>query len=71
MKEGVKPYWGPTKTLKTPEDVRGAIETEVRLFGSKKVPTIAKAIRSVEMGFQHDVKPMFKGCNHFKGPYGR
>ncbi len=61
-------HWGPRKT---PEDVRRAIATEARLFDSKNVPTFKEAVQSVEIGFQHDVKPMFNKCDHFKGPRGK
>lgn len=51
---------------KTADDFRRAIEAEKRLFSSHNVPTLPEAIRSVEIGFQHDVKPLF-ACHPVKG----
>lgn len=71
MRERIKPYWGPTKTLRTPEDVRRAGEVERQLLNPNNVPTIKEAVQSVELGFKHDVVPMFKRGSHFKAPRGR
>ncbi len=68
MVETFNPHWGPRKT---PEDIRRAGEVERKLLNPNNVPTWQEAVRSVEIGFQRDVMPMFNKCDHFKGPRGK
>ncbi len=52
---------------KTPEEIRHEIAVEKRLLSPHNVPTFQDAIQSVEIGFQHYIKPSF---NHYakRGP---